>query len=260
MTDGVQATASRGKDLRKALYLLPNLVTTAGMLAGFGSIVSSFQGELVRAAWLIVAASLFDLFDGRLARLTGTSTAFGTQYDSLSDLCAFGIAPAVLLYSWVLKDLGAAGWLAAFLFFACAALRLARFNLKQADPSPRARKYFTGLSSAIAADTVAAAVVLHRWLVAPSGDLPASTARLEDHSAAVPILALGLAVLMISTIPYRSFKELDLRSSRRSVVRLVGAAILIASWPPVTLFTFMLLYVASGPAGLVWRRLHPAAR
>src|SRR4051812_46555003 len=187
------------EQLRKGVYILPNLVTTGGMASGFYSIICAIDGDYVKAAYLIVLASIFDLFDGRVARMTKTTSEFGVQYDSLSDLAAFGVAPGVLLYLWAMRDFGHTGWLAAFLFFVCGALRLARFNVQASKPAGGSKKYFTGLPIPFAANTVAATVILHGWM---------TTRYAEAHNVFLLLLVFALAFLMVSTVPYRSFKDL----------------------------------------------------
>ena len=230
--------------LRKGIYILPNLVTTGGMASGFYSIINAIEGDYILAAYLIVLASIFDLLDGRVARMTKTTSAFGVQYDSLSDLAAFGVAPGILLSLWGMKDFGRTGWLAAFLFFVCGALRLARFNVAAAA-SPAGKKNFTGLPIPFAANTVATTIILHGYF---KGDV-------TSHNFFVLLLVFALAFLMVSTIPYRSFKDLDLKGGRsfQALVLFVIAILLVLSNPPVMLFAVAMTYVASGPLEALWR-------
>lgn len=241
----------RPEQLRKGIYILPNLVTTGGMACGFYSIIRAIDGDFVHAAYLIVAASIFDLFDGRVARMTKTTSEFGVQLDSLADLSAFGVAPAVLLYLWALKDFNGTGWLAAFLFFVCGALRLARFNVQAAHPGPP-KKNFTGLPIPFAANTVASTVILWNFL---QGNVAA-------HSPFLLFLVFALAFLMVSTIPYRSFKDLDLKGGRsfQALVFIIVAALLVMSNPPVMLFAIAMLYVAHGPLLAIWSGTRRASR
>lgn len=228
----------RREELKKGVYILPNLLTTGGMASGFYAIINAIDGNYVQAAWFIVLAAIFDLFDGRVARMTRTTSAFGVQYDSLADLAAFGLAPAVVLYLWALRDFGQTGWLAAFLYFVCGALRLARFNVQAATPGP-AKKHFTGLPIPIAAMTVAATLILHTYL----------RGNVEVHHFSVLVLAFSLAFLMVSTIPYRSFKQIDLKGGRsfQALVCFIIVILLVLSNPPVMVFVFALTYVAHGP-------------
>jgi CDP-diacylglycerol---serine O-phosphatidyltransferase len=245
------------EQLRKGIYILPNLVTTGGMACGFYSIIRAIDGDFKRAAWLIVAASIFDLFDGRVARMTKTTSEFGVQYDSLSDLAAFGVAPAVLLYLWALKGFNGTGWLASFLFFVCGALRLARFNVQAAHPGPP-KKNFTGLPIPFAANTVAATVIL--WDFVYAGKIGEQNPFL--HSPFLLVLVFALAFLMVSTIPYRSFKDLDLKGGRsfQALVFIIVAILLVLSNPPVMLFGIAMLYVAHGPLMALWHQTRRGTR
>lgn len=233
----------RAENLRKGIYILPNLVTTGGMACGFYSIIRAIDGDYVHAAWLIVAASIFDLFDGRVARMTKTTSEFGVQLDSLADLSAFGVAPAVLLYLWALKGFNGTGWLAAFLFFVCGALRLARFNVQAAHPGPP-KKNFTGLPIPFAANTVASTVILWNYL----------QGNVEAHSPFLLLLVFALAFLMVSTVQYKSFKDLDLKGGRsfQALVFIIVAVLLVLSNPPVMIFAIAMLYVAHGPVMGLW--------
>jgi CDP-diacylglycerol--serine O-phosphatidyltransferase len=239
---------NRIEDRRRGIYLLPNLLTTASMFCGFYSIVQSINGEYGRAAWAILFAGIFDALDGRVARLTHTHSDFGVQYDSLSDLTSFGIAPAVLAYTWTLGVFGKFGWAAAFLFFACGALRLARYNVQKMDEEKR---HFQGLPIPPAAYAIASYVIFHiHW----------KGSDVTVNSILMLSMAVGLAFLMVSTIPYQSFKNLNWRS-RQSFLVLVGMAValfIVASAPSVMIFLLTMVYVGSGLVGLVWSRLHPA--
>jgi CDP-diacylglycerol--serine O-phosphatidyltransferase len=239
------------EQLKKGVYILPNLVTTGGMAAGFYSIINAIEGDFVKAAYLVILASIFDLFDGRVARMTKTTSAFGVQYDSLSDLAAFGVAPGILLYLWALKDFGHTGWLAAFLFFVCGALRLARFNVQAQVPTPHGKKYFTGLPIPFAANTVAATVILYTSIFG----------NVQAHNVFILLLVFTLAFLMVSTVPYRSFKDLDLKGGRsfQALVCFIILALLVISNPPVMLFLIAMLYVTSGPIEALFKGTRKAA-
>ncbi|MFA5700406.1 MAG: CDP-diacylglycerol--serine O-phosphatidyltransferase, partial [Desulfuromonas sp.] len=180
--------------LRKGVYILPNLITTGGLFAGFYGIIASMQQAYHVAAWFILISAVFDVLDGKIARLTGTTSRFGVEYDSLSDLVAFGVAPGILMYSWALEPFGRLGWLAAFLYVVCGALRLARFNV-QANTVES--KNFVGLPIPAAACTVAACVLLFYYLGG------AGTIRMVS----VVILIYALAALMVSNITFYSFKD-----------------------------------------------------
>lgn len=223
--------------IRRGIYLLPNIITTASLFCGFLSIVQSIQGDHVLAAWMILLAGVFDLLDGRVARLTRTHSDFGIEYDSLCDLASFGLAPAVLAYTWTLDHFNQFGWAAAFLFFACGALRLARYNVQMDDVE---RKHFQGLPIPTAAFVLSSYVIFHhRW----KGDI-------EVTSLLTLFLTVGLGLLMVSTVRYRNFKKINFKRKESFfalVVLLIGLFIL-ASAPNEMLFFFSLVYVASGLA------------
>ena len=221
---------------RRGIYLLPNLLTTAALLSGFYAVYFAFQGRFEAGAMAIFAAMAFDWADGRIARATGTESAFGAEYDSLSDMAAFGIAPVVLAAVWSLDSFGKAGWLAGFCFTAATALRLARFNTQAGVADKR---YFQGLPCPAAAAVVAGLV----W-VGVDRDLPGAS--LGPETFAVVIL---MSLLMVSKVRFRSFKEVDLRERVHFVTVLVvvlGFA-LIAIDPALLLFTGFGLYALSGP-------------
>lgn len=223
--------------------LLPHLLTTGNLAAGFYSITLSASGNLDRAALMIIVAGICDLLDGRLARMAGSTSRFGAEYDSIADTVSFGVAPAMLAYSaGVLQELGWTGWVLAFTFTACAALRLARFNVQP----ERYKGRFYGLPSPAAAGMVMSSV----WF---GGFLRESGLSLDIPAA---FLGLGVAlvgVLMVSPIPYRSFKGVRIGRSYPTVVVMVIAFAVILSKPAVTLFIAGLLYVGSGPAEWIWR-------
>ena len=235
---------------RKGIYLLPNLLTTGGLFAGFYSIVASIDGNFTNAAWAIYAAMLLDGLDGRLARLTNTASEFGKEYDSLADMVSFGLAPAIVVYQWGVERLaeygavwGRLGWLAAFLYVAAAAFRLARFNTNVAQD----RRFFQGLPSPPAAAGVASMI----WVV-----------NYYDGFTGLASLVAGAAItaatglLMVSRFAYVSFKEINpgkrVRFAQLVLIPLV--IIVIAIEPPVTLFGLFVVYAASGPAAWLWRR------
>ncbi len=230
---------------RRGLYLLPHLVTTANVFFGYWSIVHSFNGKYDVAALGIVLAALCDAIDGRVARLARATSRFGMEYDSIADTVSFGVAPAILAYSaGHLADLGRTGFMMTFLFTACAALRLARFNVAPSRYSGR----FEGMPSPAAA------------LIAASTQWFVSFLREQDVAVVVPASAVAagvaiLGLLMVSAIPYRSFKELDLRHSYGTLVLVVFAIALIVQEPSVTLFVIGLVYAASGPAEWIYRRV-----
>jgi CDP-diacylglycerol--serine O-phosphatidyltransferase len=225
------------KDRRKfrGTFLIPNLITTASLFSGFYAIVSSIKGRFEPAALAILVAMVLDGLDGRLARLTHTTSGFGVQYDSLSDLVAFGVAPALLVYLWALQDFGRFGWVAAFLFVACGALRLARFNVQTGSIDPR---YFNGLPIPAAAAFVATGVLFYLTL----GDWA------YLRHAYVLVMIYVLSFLMVSNIKFYSFKQPDLfkRHPFQTLVALVLIFVVVATEPYFMGFILTAAYVASG--------------
>ena len=228
----------------RGLYLLPHLITTANLSFGFYAIVQAFAGRLDLSALGIILAGVCDALDGRVARLAHATSPFGVQYDSIADTVSFGVAPAMLAFSaGNLQVLGRPGWVMAFLFTVCAALRLARFNVSPG----RYRGRFEGMPSPAAAGIVATT----QWFV--------SFLRQNGLQVSVPeiVVALGvvlLGLLMVSPIPYRSFKELDLRHSYGTLVLVVIALLFVIQVPSLTLFTIGIAYAVSGPIEWLWRR------
>ena len=219
----------------RGIYLLPNLLTTAALFAGFYAVLASMNDQFEKAAIAIFLAMILDGLDGRVARMTNTQTAFGAEYDSLSDMVAFGLAPGLVMYLWSLQTLGKLGWFAAFVYVAGAALRLARFNsqIETAD-----KRYFTGLPSPSAAAIVAGAV----WVSVDYGLDPL----LLSIPAGVLTLFAGLA--MISNLRYNSFKEIDFRRRVPFIVLVVIALVIavIITEPPLVLFGIFMIYSLSG--------------
>ncbi len=241
---------------RRGIYLLPNLLTTLCLFGGFYAIIAAIDGNFERAAIAIFVAMIFDGLDGCVARLTGTETTFGKEFDSLADMVAFGVAPAIVCYQWGvarISEYGAAwgrfGWIAAFFFAAATAMRLARFNARSAVQDKR---YFEGLPSPSAAAVVAAFVGLaHKYEVTG----------LPGLILAFVITALA-AILMVSRFPYRSFKDRAagerVRYSKFLLVPLVIA--LIAIDPPVVLFVLFTGFALSGPIGWTWLKIRKRPR
>jgi len=231
--------------MRKGIYILPNLFTTGNLFCGFWAIISVFQERFFYAAIAILLASAFDILDGKVARLSGATTKFGVQYDSLADLVSFGVAPAVLAFSWALRPYGRFGWLAAFLFVACGALRLARFNIQSTSGEV---KYFKGLPIPAAALMIALTILLYLRLI--------ETGLVKD--IVILVMIYILAFLMVSNIRYFSFKELNL--SRRKpfsiFIFVVLSMIVIIMEPVIVLFSFVLLYIFSGPVNMMitWQK------
>jgi CDP-diacylglycerol--serine O-phosphatidyltransferase len=231
--------------MRRGIYILPNLFTTGNLFCGFWAIISVFQEKFFYAAVAILLACVFDILDGKVARLSGATSKFGVQYDSLADLVSFGIAPALLAFSWALRPYGKFGWLAAFLFVVCGALRLARFNVQSASGEV---KYFKGLPIPAAASMIALTILLYLRLIE------------MDWVKDIVILVMIyiLAFLMVSNIRYFSFKELDLarRKPFSIFIFVILSMIVIVMEPTIVLFGFILLYVFSGPVSMVraWRK------
>ena len=223
----------------RGIYLLPSILTTFGMFAGFYSIVASINGDFTLAAISIMVAMMWDTLDGRVARLTNTQSDFGGEYDSLADLVSFGVAPALLVYEWSLSDLGRVGWLAAFIFLACAALRLARFNTQVGISDKR---YFQGLPSPAAAGVIASMIWLKFW----NFEYFFGIATLSYYIGVGITILCGL--LMVSNVRYYSFKELDSKkASFRFILVVVLSFIVLLSKPNIFLFTGFFLYMLSGP-------------
>ncbi len=237
---------------KRGIYLLPSVLTTFGMFAGFYSIISSINGDFTIAAISIMIAMMWDTLDGRVARLTNTQSAFGAEYDSLADLVSFGLAPALLVYEWSLYELGRFGWLAAFVYLACAALRLARFNTQVGIADKR---YFQGLPSPAAAGVIASMIWLKIWTFA---SFDSDVISLGYYLGAGITILCGL--LMVSNVRYYSFKELDSKkASFRFLLLIVMSLIILMYKPNIILFTGFFLYLLSGPyitvAGLNKRRI-----
>ena len=229
---------------RRGVYILPTLFTLGNMFCGYSCIVYAMRGEFETAAPFIGYSIVLDMLDGRIARLTGSASDFGVEFDSLADVISFGIAPAILAFAWGLQPLGRLGWLAGFLFLTAAAMRLARFNIQSAMGGDK--RYFVGMPSPAAAGVIAATVFAYPW-------------GLTDYRAALPALAMVLvpAALMISTIRFRSFKTIDLQSRRSyTIVLLLAAGIaLIATHPRSVLVVLAYVYLASAFIGLAVTRI-----
>jgi CDP-diacylglycerol---serine O-phosphatidyltransferase len=225
-------------------YIVPNLFTTANLFSGFFGIVSSINGHFQAASIAVLVSCVFDILDGKVARLTRATSRFGVEYDSLADMVAFGVGPGILVYLWGLKEYGRLGWLAAFVFVACGALRLARFNVQVEVTS---KKYFTGLPIPGGATMVALTVLfLHNWRV--------GTPSVVNPSLLIMTFLLGF--LMVSTIPFFSFKEVEVVKAKPIPV-LFGVILLVtvvAVEPEPMLFGMVTTYVISGPVGYLWRR------
>jgi CDP-diacylglycerol--serine O-phosphatidyltransferase len=232
---------------KKGIHILPSLFTTGNVFCGFYAFVAVLNEQFYFAAWAIVAGMIFDGLDGRIARLTKTTSAFGEQYDSLADIITFGMAPALLAYSWVLKPFGRLGWMAAFLFLLCAALRLARFNVTK--PEIRS-EHFIGLPSPASAVVIASIVIAFEDLFAT---------RMNPFIMVMVVYAL--AFLMVSNIKYPAFKRFDFK--KRVVFSRFLFVILfiyvLATIPRVALFILGITYAIIGPIGLLLKNKKLAA-
>jgi CDP-diacylglycerol--serine O-phosphatidyltransferase len=233
----------RRNRLRRGVYLLPSLLTMGNMFCGYACVVYAMRGEYETAAPFIGFAIVLDVLDGRIARMTGTTSAFGVEFDSLADVISFGVAPAILSFAWGLSPLGRLGWAAGFLFVAAAAMRLARFNIQSGGGDKR---YFVGMPSPAAAAIPAATVYAYPW-------------GLYDYRAALPAIAMVIvpAALMVSTIRFRSFKTLESQTRRPYTVLIFVAAaiVLVATHPRFMLVAIAYSYLASAFIGLAVARL-----
>ncbi len=235
---------------RRGVYLLPNLLTTGGMLAGFYAIIAAFSGRPMEAAIAVFVAGIFDGVDGRVARLTNTQSDFGVQFDSLADMVSFGLAPALVMFSWSLSSLkmygptmGRIGWVAAFLYAVCAAFRLARFNTQVGSVD---KSYFVGLASPAAAGFIMSYV----WLMTDLGY------KGQDVASTAIVLTVVAGLAMVSRFKYWSFKSMPANDRVPHLWALVavGIIILVVADPPKVLFVMGALYVISGPIMSLWLR------
>lgn len=232
--------------MKKGIYILPNGLTLCGMFFGFISVLASIRGNFVNAAWFIMIATVFDGLDGWVARLTHSNSRFGIELDSLSDLVAFGVAPAVLLYKWSIAPFNRIGIAAAFLFTACGALRLARYNVQMGSTESKA---FTGMPIPGAAMVVATLVLFYSEV----------ERGIPDKNIFILLLTVALSLLMVSTLRFHGLKELDF--SRRKpfwiLVAIVLGLVIIVIHPQIALFVFAMVYLAVGIVEnvyLVYRR------
>ena len=240
----LRVVPERPLPLRKGVYILPNLITTAGLFAGFYSVIASFRGDFLIAAIAIMGANVFDALDGRVARVTKTTSQFGIEYDSLCDLVAFGVAPGILVYRWALEPWGTFGWLAASLYVTCGALRLARFNVQLDNVEKR---HFIGLPIPAAAEVIASTVLLYYFFGGQGATY---------RHMVVLVMVYALAGLMVSNVRYFSFKEIHIHRRQPFwvlVVIIVLLKLFIAE-PQLFLFTGFFLYTASGPTRWVFVR------
>lgn len=225
----------RNLSVKKGIYILPSIFTSLSLFCGFYAITASIRGSLLYASWAIIFAGIFDGIDGRLARLTGTASKFGEQYDSLVDMISFGAAPALLVYTWALQPYGRWGWLVTFLYITCTALRLARFNVQVES---RENKYFLGLPSPASAGMIATTVIIFDTLGIPG---------LRNFT--IPLITCLLAMLMVSNVPYHSLKDFNFRKRRpfNALVAFVFMLVLFLGEPEIFLFMIGIIYTLSGP-------------
>jgi CDP-diacylglycerol--serine O-phosphatidyltransferase len=232
----------RPKRSKKGIYVLPNLFTSASLFGGFYAIIAAIQGRYETAATAILLSCLFDGLDGKIARFTHTTSHFGTEYDSLSDLVAFGVAPGILAFQWALGPLGRLGWLACFMYLSCGALRLARFNVRKNSAEP---SFFKGLPIPAAASFIAALVLFNTTLGVPAG----------SRNTWIIVIIYALSFLMVSTINYPSFKEVELKKQKpfNVLVSAILVLMVIAYKPRIMLFLILVVYLVSGPVVTAYR-------
>jgi CDP-diacylglycerol--serine O-phosphatidyltransferase len=241
-TPARRVTDKSARRFRRGVYLLPSMFTLANMFSGYACIVYAMRGELEKAAPLIGLAIVVDMLDGRVARMTGTTSQFGVEFDSLADVISFGVAPAIMAFQWGLHPLGRLGWAAGFVFVAGAAIRLARFNIQTGTVD---KKYFVGLPSPAAAAVPATTIYFY-----PEG--------LQSPLAALAVLALVIVpgLLMVSTFRFYSFKTLDLQSRRAyPVLALLALGLALLTAHEIMLVVISYAYLISGPVMWAWSRL-----
>ena len=244
-----EETVEEGQKVRRrGIYLLPNLFTTAALFSGFFAIISAMHGAFDNAAIAIFVSMVLDGLDGRVARLTNTQSDFGAEYDSLADMVSFGVAPALVAFSWMLEDIGKLGWIAAFVYVAGAALRLARFNTQIGSTDKR---WFIGLPSPAAAAVIAGIV----WTF---NDLELSAL---SYKYALAFIIASVGVLMVSNVRYNSFKDIDLKGRVPFLTMFVVALIfvVIAYDPATVLLVIFMIYGCSGPYRALFK-LKPAKK
>ena len=236
------ALKSPAKKPAKGIYVLPNLFTTAGLFAGFYAIMQARLGNFEAACLAVYVAMMMDIIDGRLARLTNTMSDFGSEYDSLADMVSFGVAPAMIMYEFALVDLGRVGSLVAFIYIACAALRLARFNVQKLDD----KRYFIGVPSPGAAAMIASVI----WACVDYGVLA------TDVSYGLVILMAVIALSMVTNVEYRSFKDVDFRDQMPFIglIVLVLVIAIIYFDPPLAFLTIGTIYLVGGTVGYIIKK------
>lgn len=230
------------KNLRKGIYILPNIFTSLNIFCGFHAIISSINGNYTVAATSLIIAVIFDILDGKIARATNTTSKFGIEYDSLADLISFGVAPGLMMYLWALKPMGRIGWLAAFLLMVCGALRLARFNTHIGDNKI---DYFIGLPIPAGAGMIASTVLFcHKFDIA-----------INNVSQIIMLIMLYvISFLMVSSVKYKSFKKAEVfkKMNFNVLVSIILLLIFIAAQPSIALFSLGIVYIISGPLTTLW--------
>lgn len=224
--------------MKKGIYLLPNLFTSASLFCGFYSMIASFKEHFVPASIAVLVSVIFDGLDGRVARMTNTTSKFGAEYDSLADVIAFGVAPALLAYSWSLSIYGKWGWIVAFLFVLCGALRLARYNIQIGIIES---KVFNGLPIPAAASVIATMVIFFDYVGAEG----------KFHNLFIMIFVIIISLLMVSSVKYYSFKDMSLLARKPFTIFFWSTILLIiiVAEPEIMFFVIFLGYALSGP---VW--------
>lgn len=241
MESGEEAGAGMRHQFRKGIFLLPSLITTFSFFCGFYALIAVFNGHYYRAAIAIIIAAMFDFMDGRVARATNSTSKFGMHYDSLTDLMSFGIAPGFLVYSWVLQPYGRLGWMAAFLYVICGALRLARFNAAEERGEADSR-FFIGLPIPAAAGFIASMVIFSKDFLLVE----------KLHPLILLFTVYMLAFLMVSNIRYISFKTLELKKRKpfNILIFMILTIYIVAFLPELMLFILAVSYAFSGP--IMW--------
>jgi CDP-diacylglycerol--serine O-phosphatidyltransferase len=237
--------------LKRGIYILPSLLTCGNISCGYLSIVSSVNGKFTQAAWFLIVAMAFDMTDGRIARLTKTTSEFGVQLDSLSDLSSFGVAPSIMMYELVLNSMGKVGLAIAVLFVVCSALRLAKFNVRSQDRSVHTS--FVGLPTPASAGLLVSFVLSHELIASPGQELtfktiPILMENMPIFFKALPVTVVVLSLLMVSNVTYLSFKKIDLSKPKafRLLVLIIILLFLVITFPQNIIFILFSLYVISG--------------
>lgn len=245
----VEEVSENGRKVqRKGIFLLPNLFTTAALFAGFYAIVAAVNGDFEAAGLAIFFGQLLDGMDGRIARLTNSQSKFGQEYDSLSDMVTFGLSPALVMFMWCLSGLGKLGWAVAFIYVACAALRLARFN---AQAGTADKRFFIGLASPPAATLIASTV----WIGHDMGYLGLELSGWAQGLLAFETALVGL--MMVLNVPYHSFKDIDFkgRVPFAAIFAVMLIFVVITIDPPRVLFAVAVTYALSGPVIYIWKKM-----